>query len=290
MRRRRSRRSSARGGPSVVPPVVVGWDGAIDVPLSRAGRARRRLGDRGHHRGRAQRPRTRPAVRAARRGPRLARRRGALRAARAGSRSRELGYHTLRWRVAGVHRRGAGDRSAASARGAGRATGPRRWGVFAPVYGLGQPGERAGRRPGHAAQAVRAGRARAAGATSRPCRSSRRSSTSRASSRRTRRPAGMFWNELYLDLAALAGELGIAPPAAPPIIAGARIDYRTQYHWRRHALDPLAERLLADARRRDRRVGSRDRRVRLRRVPRDRRGDARGRGASGRRAGATVRR
>jgi hypothetical protein len=55
----------------------------------------------------------------------------------------------------------------------------------------------------------------------------------------------MFWNELYLDLAALAGELGMAPPAVPPIVAGARIDYRTHYHWRRQALDPMAERLFA---------------------------------------------
>jgi 4-alpha-glucanotransferase len=55
----------------------------------------------------------------------------------------------------------------------------------------------------------------------------------------------MFWNELYLDLAQLAGELGVAPPAVPPIVSGAPIDYRSQYHWRRHALDPMAERLFA---------------------------------------------
>jgi 4-alpha-glucanotransferase len=61
----------------------------------------------------------------------------------------------------------------------------------------------------------------------------------------------LFWNELYLDFAQLAGELGSAGiagelvPVAPPIIAGTLIDYRTQYHWRRHALDPIAERLFA---------------------------------------------
>src|SRR5205085_8464993 len=52
----------------------------------------------------------------------------------------------------------------------------------------------------------------------------------------------LFWNELYLDLAAL-GSTAIAPPIEP----GA-IDYRAQYRWRRAAIDSLVPRLLAEHR------------------------------------------
>jgi hypothetical protein len=38
-------------------------------------------------------------------------------------------------------------------------------------------------------------------------------------------------------------------PVAPPITADVPIDYREQYRWRRHALDPLARALLADPQR-----------------------------------------
>ena len=225
-----------------VPPVVVGWDGAVDVPLSlpagldgdweievtteagRSVRAHGRLFElpaEGHgwpggvvH-----------CVRHAR----LA--------------VGELGYHTLRWRVAGAI--GEALVLAAPERAwGGPGDGPRRWGVFAPVYGLaspasGQAGDLGTLRRLFAQVAARGGRYVAtlpllAASLDEPCEFSPYAPTSR-----------MFWNELYLDLAALAGELGIEPPAAPPIIAGTRIDYRTHYHWRRHALDPLAERLLA---------------------------------------------
>src|SRR5206468_10709782 len=42
----------------------------------------------------------------------------------------------------------------------------------------------------------------------------------------------------------LAAEAGMQAPVAPPIPEDVLIDYQTQYHWRRHALDPIAERLL----------------------------------------------
>jgi 4-alpha-glucanotransferase len=34
----------------------------------------------------------------------------------------------------------------------------------------------------------------------------------------------MFWNELYLELAALAAEIGFEAPAAPPVVAEVLID------------------------------------------------------------------
>jgi 4-alpha-glucanotransferase len=155
----------------------------------------------------------------------------------------ELGYHTVRWRAAGA----AGEAFAIAAprrAWGGPGEGPRRWGVFAPVYGLasaasGQAGDLGTLRRLFAQVAVRGGRHVAtlpilAASLDEPCEFSPYAPISR-----------MFWNELYLDLAALAGEIGAEPPHPPPIIAGTRIDYRAQYHWRRHALDPMAERLLA---------------------------------------------
>nr|MDQ3301633.1 4-alpha-glucanotransferase [Myxococcota bacterium] len=56
----------------------------------------------------------------------------------------------------------------------------------------------------------------------------------------------VFWNELYLDLGSLAADVGAARPTAPPIVADTPVDYRGQYHWRRHVLDPIARALLAD--------------------------------------------
>jgi 4-alpha-glucanotransferase len=154
-----------------------------------------------------------------------------------------LGYHTVRWRTAGVRGEAFAIAAPRLAWG-GPGAGPRRWGVFAPVYGLadsttGQAGDLGALRRLFAQVARRGGRYVAtlpilAAFLDEPCMSSPYSPASR-----------MFWNELYLDLAALAGELGVAPPAVPPIAPGAPIDYRTQYHWRRLALDPMAERLFA---------------------------------------------
>jgi 4-alpha-glucanotransferase len=116
--------------------------------------------------------------------------------------------------------------------------------VFAPVYGLagaasGQAGDLGSLRRLFEQVEQRGGRYVAtlpilAASLAEPCEYSPYSPASR-----------MFWNELYLDLGALADELGAAPPVAPPIVATSRIDYRAQYHWRRQVLDPMAERLCA---------------------------------------------
>jgi 4-alpha-glucanotransferase len=156
---------------------------------------------------------------------------------------RELGYHTLHWRVAGMSGEAfaiAAPQKAWGGPGAGRP----RWGVFAPVYGLasaasGQAGDLGSLGRLFAQVARRGGRYVAtlpilAANLGEPCEFSPYSPVSR-----------MFWNELYLDLAALAGELGGAAPVAPPIVAGKPIDFRAQYHWRRQALDPMAAQLFA---------------------------------------------
>jgi 4-alpha-glucanotransferase len=227
----------------VVPPVVVGWDGVLVVPfsvpaelegpweISVATESGRTIEARG----------TLFALPA----ERHAWPDGVVHCVR---RARidlggELGYHTATWRVAGQHGEVfaiAAPRLAWGGPGAGQ----RRWGVFAPVYGLastasGQAGDLASLGRLFAQVARRGGSYVAtlpilAASLDELCEVSPYSPASR-----------LFWNELYLDLAALAAELGIAPPAAPPIIAGTWIDYRTQYHWRRHALDPIAERLFA---------------------------------------------
>jgi len=155
----------------------------------------------------------------------------------------ELGYHALRWATA--QQRGEALILAAPQRAwGGPGTGARRWGVFAPVYGLAGPASGQAGDLGTLAELFaqverRGGRYVAtlpilAAGLDEPCEISPYAPVSR-----------LFWNELYLDLAALAGELGVAPPATPPVVPGTLIDYRTQYHWRRHALDPMAERLFA---------------------------------------------
>jgi 4-alpha-glucanotransferase len=156
----------------------------------------------------------------------------------------ENGYHSARWSTAG----GQGEAFAISAPDkawGGPGSGKRRWGVFAPVFGLasqetGETGDLSTLR--HLFEQVRrrGGRYVAtlpllAAFLDEPCMFSPYSPASR-----------LYWNELYLDLAALAAEVGIAPSVAPPIVAGTRIDYRAQYHWRRHVLDPIAERLIVD--------------------------------------------
>lgn len=226
----------------VVPPVVIGWDGALVVPFSLPAELDGRweievvteLGATVRASGRLFEL---PADGHAWPG-------GVVHCVR---RARiavgELGYHTVRWRAAGTTGEAFGIAAPERAWGS-PGTGPRRWGVFAPVYGLasratGQAGDLGSLGQLFAQVAARGGRYVAtlpllAASLDEPCQFSPYAPISR-----------LFWNELYLDLAKLAGEIGVAPPAAPPIIAGTSIDYRTQYHWRRHALDPMAERLLA---------------------------------------------
>jgi hypothetical protein len=121
----------------VVPPVVIGWDGAIEVPFAL------------------------PAdldaaweIEVATETGATVRAHGRLFALPADShawpggvvhcvrRARvavgELGYHTVRWRAAGAS--GEAFAIAAPERAwGGPGVGPRRWGVFAPVYGLASP-------------------------------------------------------------------------------------------------------------------------------------------------------
>lgn len=216
----------------IVPPVIVGWGGALAVPFAvapdadgaweievttergRTVRAHGRLGELAID-GRVRRARV------------------AL---------DEDGYHLVAWRALGEQ--GEALAIAAPER-AWSAPGGRRWGVFAPVYGLaspetGQAGDLSSLRRLFDAVARRGGSHVAtlpllAATLDEPCAISPYSPVSR-----------LFWNELYLDLGALAGELGVALPAAPPAILGAPIDYRAQYRWRRDALDPMARALLAD--------------------------------------------
>ena len=155
----------------------------------------------------------------------------------------EDGYHALRWKVAGAEGEALAIAAPTQAWG-GPGSGARRWGVFAPVYGLastasGQAGDLASLRQLFTAVGARGGQFVGtlpilAQFLDEPCVFSPYSPASR-----------LYWNEIYLDLAQLAAEAGFATPTAPPIVAGTLIDYRSQYQWRRQALDPIATRLLA---------------------------------------------
>ncbi len=155
----------------------------------------------------------------------------------------ETGYHSLRWKAVG----GQGEAFAISAHErawGGPGSGGRRWGVFAPVYGLasaasGQAGDLGTLR--HLFEAVerRGGRYVAtlpilAQFLDEPCVFSPYSPASR-----------LYWNEMFLELAPLAAQVGLPAPSAPPIVPGVLIDHKAQYHWRRAALDPIAQRLAA---------------------------------------------
>jgi len=158
----------------------------------------------------------------------------------------ENGYHSAKWKTAGEQGEAFAISAPTSAWG-GPGHGARRWGVFAPVYGLaspqsGQAGDLGSLARLFAAVERRGGRYVAtlpilAAFLDEPCQFSPYSPASR-----------LFWNELYLDLAALAADAGSAAPAAPAIVPGSRIDYRAQYAWRRAALDPIAASLAASAR------------------------------------------
>jgi 4-alpha-glucanotransferase len=226
-----------------VPPIVIGWDGALVVPFAvpaeldqaweleiateagRTVRAHGRLYDL-------------PADSHAWPGGVV----HCIRRTRV-SLDGELGYHRVSWRLGDAHGEAFAIVAPTRAFGAPGA-GPRRWGVFAPVYGLastetGQAGDLGTLRRLFEQVGARGGRLVAtlpilAAFLDEPCAFSPYSPASR-----------LYWNELYLDLAALAAEVGLPPPAAPPIVPGTRIDYREQYRWRRAALDPIAERLHA---------------------------------------------
>jgi len=231
----------------LVPPVVVGWDGALVVPLSVAAD---RDGDW--------------EVEITTESGRTFHARGRLFDLPADSHSwpggraycvrhatiwldHELGYHRVSWRVMVSGARGGSHGEAmgiaAPTRAYGGPGGSRRWGVFAPIYGLassvsGEAGDLGSLHALFEAVHRRGGRYVAtlpilAAFLDEPCAFSPYSPASR-----------MFWNELYLDLGALAAEVGLPAPVAPPRGDGPLIDYRAQHRWRHAALAPIARRLL----------------------------------------------
>ena len=154
-----------------------------------------------------------------------------------------LGYHELAWSCG--EDTGKAMVIAAPTRAWGSpGTFDQRWGVFAPVYGL------ASRDSGHAGDlgtlrrlfeqvAARGGAYVAtlpilAAFLDEPFAFSPYSPASR-----------LFWNEMYLDLPRFAAELGVAVPEAPAPKPGL-IDYRAQYAWRRPVIDRLAKAFFAD--------------------------------------------
>jgi 4-alpha-glucanotransferase len=154
-----------------------------------------------------------------------------------------LGYHELAWRCGGETGKALIISAPTRAWGS-PGNFDRRWGVFAPVYGLasresGSAGDLATLRRLFAAVERRGGAYVAtlpilAAFLDEPFAFSPYSPASR-----------LFWNELYLDLAHLGESLGVAVPAAPPPSAGL-IDYKAQYAWRRPAIDRLAAAFFAD--------------------------------------------
>jgi len=156
----------------------------------------------------------------------------------------QLGYHTLKWKTAGTS--GEALVIAAPTKAWGQpGYGARRWGVFAPVYGLASPQSGAAgdlanlERLMHAVER-RGGRYVSvlpilAAFLDEPYAFSPYSPASR-----------LYWNELYLDLQKVAVEVGLHVPQAPPIVADTPIDYRAQYRWRRPFIDECAQRLLAN--------------------------------------------
>ena len=162
--------------------------------------------------------------------------------------SSRLGYHALRWRV--------GDESgeslvlAAPERAFGApGEAPRRWGVFAPVYGLaspesGQAGDLGALRRLFDAVAARGGSYVATLPILAALHDDHHTISPYSPVSR------LHWNEIYLDLAPLGAELGLVVPAAPPEPYPALIDYRAQYAWRRPILDRLARGFLAEPARR----------------------------------------
>jgi 4-alpha-glucanotransferase len=227
----------------IVPAVVVGWNGHVEVPFSvpartdadwevevltesgRTVRAHGRLFDLP--------------------GTEHAQPQGIVHCVRRATVSLdgETGYHSVRWKTSA----GQGEAFAISApelAWGGPGTAGRRWGVFAPVFGLasvesGQAGDLGTLARLFDAVERRGGRYVAtlpilAQFLDEPCMFSPYSPASR-----------LYWNEMYLDLGPLAAQVGLPGPVAPPIVAGTLIDHKAQYHWRRHVLDPIAERLAA---------------------------------------------
>lgn len=156
----------------------------------------------------------------------------------------QLGYHSVKWKTAG----GEGEAMviAAPSKAWGQpGYGPKRWGVFAPVYGLAsretgpcgdlstlkQLMECVGSRGGKYVSVLPI----LAQFLDEPYAYSPYSPASR-----------LFWNELYLDLGKIAPEVGVTLPKPLPIPVDTPIDYRAQYKHRRPVIEEIAKRLMAD--------------------------------------------
>ncbi len=154
----------------------------------------------------------------------------------------ELGYHRLRWQVGGAagesHVLAAPSRAWGAPGEAGR-----RWGVFAPLYAVrdrasGGAGDLRHLRALFEQVTARGGQYVAtlpllSAFLDEPCHPSPYAPASR-----------LFWNELYLDLAAAGGAAALARPEVAAerarLLARPAVDYRAQYAWRRGVLDELA--------------------------------------------------
>jgi 4-alpha-glucanotransferase len=153
----------------------------------------------------------------------------------------ELGYHRVRWRAAGGEGEALAIAAPMKAHG-GPGPGRRRWGVFAPVYGL------ASAKTGHAGDlgslrelCMQVARRGGSYVSVLPLLAASYDSSCSPYSPVSR----LFWNELYAELGVVAREAGVPAPAAP-VPGPGWIDYRAQARWRRTALDAIAPRWLAD--------------------------------------------
>ncbi len=163
-----------------------------------------------------------------------------------------LGYHQLHWAIGDA----SGDAmiiSAPTRAWGGPGSFAKRWGVFAPVYGVasaasGQAGDLGTLRQLFEAVELRGGSyvatlpilAAFLGEHGEPCAWSPYSPASR-----------LYWNELYVDLPRFAASLDMVVPSAPVGPFPQLIDYRAQYAWRRPILDSLATAFFTDPARRD---------------------------------------
>jgi 4-alpha-glucanotransferase len=163
-----------------------------------------------------------------------------------------LGYHQLHWTIGET----SGDAmiiAAPTRAWGGPSSFEKRWGVFAPVYGVasassGQAGDLGTLRQLFEAVEMRGGSyvatlpilAAFLGEHGEPCAWSPYSPASR-----------LFWNELYVDLPRFASGLDMVVPSAPTGPFPQLIDYRAQYAWRRPILDSLATAFFTEPARRD---------------------------------------
>jgi 4-alpha-glucanotransferase len=156
----------------------------------------------------------------------------------------QLGYHTLTWKAAGTE--GEAMVIAAPTKAFGQpGYGAKRWGVFAPVYGLASPQSGAAGDLANLSRLMHAVEKRGgryvsvlpilAAFLDEPYAFSPYSPASR-----------LFWNELYLDLHKVAAEVGLEAPRAPAIKIDEPIDFRAQYRWRRPFIDAAVQRLFTE--------------------------------------------